>query len=135
MTIFDQLPLPPVILLAAPASAVRDHLQDWLTMVLPHCRVVAAEAPDDARRLAGALYPHAALVDIDAPAAPGLQLIHSLRRDLARTQIVALSTYYADLLSQHVREAGAAACVSPQYLGDSFVALLRSMVPPMRVAS
>lgn len=119
--------LPAVVLVTVHNRMVRARLLDWLADAFPGIPCVQGVTREAVGRLLETAAPAVALVDIDSPAARGLEILRLLRAKAPAARLVALTAYpsvaYRDLA------AGAGACLClPMGMPDG---QLRAVIGPL----
>jgi DNA-binding NarL/FixJ family response regulator len=92
----------------------------------PGIRVVAQAADgEEAVRMARALKPDVAVLDVSMPRMTGLEAARRILNDLPRTRIIGLSMHHDADMGRAMREAGAAAYLSKDRAAEDLAALIR----------
>lgn len=100
-----------VVLVAVHNQMVRARLLEWLADAFPETRCVEGVTPEAVCRLLDRVTPAVALVDIDVPAARGLQILRALRVEAPDARLVALTAYPSAAYRDLAAAAGACLCL------------------------
>jgi signal transduction histidine kinase len=114
-----------LVLIADDHPVVREGLVTLLHRE-PGIRVVAQAADgEEAVRMARALKPDVAVLDVSMPRMTGLEAARRILNDLPRTRIIGLSMHHDADMGRAMREAGAAAYLSKDRAAEDLAALIR----------
>ena len=119
-----------LILLIEDDEVLRDLMREWLETVFLETDVIVAQSDNGLMSTVKAESPCVILVDIDPVGSERLDLIRRLKRAASEAEIIVLTMEDHAALRQHVRQAGATACICKFEMNDRLLPMLKDLVEP-----